>query len=77
MITDVSFTKEWINSLKMQNTKAYINPPLLEKMTYALSLAELLQLNFNQYPPLLKYPNINLAARSLAPESPRRPLSIL
>ena len=29
----------------MQNTKAYINPPLLEKMTYALSLAELLQLN--------------------------------
>ena len=45
MITDISFTKEWIDSLKMQNTKAYINPPLLEKMTYALSLAELLQLN--------------------------------
>lgn len=45
MITDKSFAKEWIQRLKAENPKASINPPLLEKMIYALSLSELLQLN--------------------------------
>jgi hypothetical protein len=42
MITPQSLTKEWLNELKKQNPK--INPPLLEKMIYALSLVEALKI---------------------------------
>ncbi len=45
MITDSSFSKEWIEQLKQQNDKAIINPPLAEKMSHALLLVELLAVN--------------------------------
>jgi hypothetical protein len=45
MITNTSFTEEWINTLKKTNHKANINPPLFEKMAYALLLAELLKIH--------------------------------
>ena len=45
MITNTSFTESWINTLKKANSQANINPPLFEKMIYALLLAELLKVN--------------------------------
>lgn len=45
MITERTFTKEWLQAIKYQDTKANIHIPLLEKMTYALLLAELLKIN--------------------------------
>jgi Nucleotidyl transferase AbiEii toxin, Type IV TA system len=45
MITNTSFTEMWINTLKKANSQANINPPLFEKMIYALLLAELLKVN--------------------------------
>ena len=49
MIDKICFTKEWLNSVKQEHPQWSINPPLLEKMLYALSLVELLaqyDLNF-------------------------------
>lgn len=45
MITNTSFTETWLNALKQADSRANINPPLFEKMIYALLLAELLKLN--------------------------------
>jgi predicted nucleotidyltransferase component of viral defense system len=49
MIDKLCFTKEWLNTVKQEHPQWSINPPLLEKMLYALSLVELLaqyELNF-------------------------------
>ena len=45
MINRKCFTKEWLETVKQQHPQWYINPPLLEKMLYALSLVELLAQN--------------------------------
>lgn len=45
MITDYSFSEDWIKYLKKQNDEAIINPPLAEKMNHALLLVELLAVN--------------------------------
>lgn len=45
MIANTSFTVTWITTLKKANSQANINPPLFEKMIYALLLAELLKVN--------------------------------
>ena len=42
MIAPICFTKEWLNTVKQEHPQWSINPPLLEKMLYALSLVELL-----------------------------------
>lgn len=42
MINKICFTKEWLENVKHQHPQWSINPPLLEKMVYALSLVELL-----------------------------------
>lgn len=42
MIHKTCFTKEWLENVKHQHPQWSINPPLLEKMVYALSLVELL-----------------------------------
>jgi predicted nucleotidyltransferase component of viral defense system len=52
MITSTSFTKDWINTLRTARSTNNMNPPLLEKIIYALSLAELLQ--FHQLDFILK-----------------------
>jgi hypothetical protein len=49
MINQTCFTKEWLEQVKHQHPQWSINPPLLEKMIYALSLVESLakyELNF-------------------------------
>lgn len=45
MINAHCFTKEWINSFKRQKHLKRINPPILEKMIYALSLVQQLKAN--------------------------------
>jgi predicted nucleotidyltransferase component of viral defense system len=42
MIDQHCFTKEWLETVKQDHPNWSINPPLLEKMLYALSLVELL-----------------------------------
>jgi predicted nucleotidyltransferase component of viral defense system len=49
MIDPICFTKEWLETVKQEHSQWSINPPLWEKMLYALSLVELLaqhDLNF-------------------------------
>ncbi len=49
MINQICFTEDWLKAVKQEHPKWSINPPLLEKMLYALSLVELLaqyDLNF-------------------------------
>jgi hypothetical protein len=49
MIDPICFTKEWLDTVKKEHPLWLINPPLWEKMLYALSLVELLaqhELNF-------------------------------
>ena len=42
MISQQSYTKEWIESFRKQKAYKAVNPPLFEKMIYAMSLLELL-----------------------------------
>jgi predicted nucleotidyltransferase component of viral defense system len=42
MIAPICFTKNWLDTVKQVHPNWQINPPLLEKMLYALSLVELL-----------------------------------
>ncbi len=42
MIKPICFTKDWLEQVKHEHPQWSINPPLLEKMLYALSLVELL-----------------------------------
>jgi predicted nucleotidyltransferase component of viral defense system len=42
MISDKSYSKEWIESFRKQQEYKTVNPPIFEKMIYAFSLLEML-----------------------------------
>ena len=42
MISRQTYSKEWIESFRKQKAYRTVNPPLFEKMIYALSLLEML-----------------------------------